>query len=259
MKEIWKDIQGYKNLYQISNLGRVKLIGRDKKMPNGGIVHFDEQIMAPAISKDGYVKVSLSDTKGKRKSFRVHRLVANAFIENPDNKPQVNHLDENKQNNRVDNLNWVTAKENLEWNDLQSRMHKTLENDPRQSNQVIAIKLSNLKVTKFPSYNEVKRQGLVKSVSAVQAVVSPKYTKRYANGYTFLSAKDFITNQQKEHAFKVAHQLYIETLPKPILVTNVKTGASKIYESQREASKILGITKGNISSALHTGGNSKRI
>lgn len=105
MEEIWKDIDGYIGRYQISNLGRVKSILRFSK----GI---KVKILKYKIDKYGYLRVTLSKDN-QQKIFFVHRLVAKAFIPNPENKPQVNHIDGNKQNNKVNNLEWVTNQENV--------------------------------------------------------------------------------------------------------------------------------------------------
>lgn len=96
--EIWKDIEGYEGIYQISNLGRVKSTRKNiiRNNQNG---------------KDGYKIISLWN-KGKGKTFSIHRLVAETFIPNPDSKPVVNHIDGNKQNNNADNLEWCTNSEN---------------------------------------------------------------------------------------------------------------------------------------------------
>lgn len=95
--EDWKDITGYEGLYQVSNLGRIYSCRYDR-------------ILTP--SGDKYLHVVLS-TNNKPKSVLIHRLVADAFISNPENKPQVNHIDGDPTNNVVDNLEWMTAQENI--------------------------------------------------------------------------------------------------------------------------------------------------
>jgi hypothetical protein len=98
--EIWKDIEDYEGLYQVSNYGRVK------SLKKGAL------IMKPQTSKDGYKKINLR-RDNKTFSFKTHRLVAKAFILNPDNLPEVNHIDGNKINNHVSNLEWITHAKNM--------------------------------------------------------------------------------------------------------------------------------------------------
>lgn len=100
MSEIWKDVKGFEGFYQVSNYGNVKSITRYMKMLN------------PSKDKDGYRYVKLKH-KGKEKHCRVCRLVAIAFIPNQEGKNIVNHIDTNRENDRADNLEWCTAKENV--------------------------------------------------------------------------------------------------------------------------------------------------
>jgi hypothetical protein len=114
-EEIWKDIPGYEGKYKISNYGKVvsyswtRFFGTDNKAR----IDYPEIQKKIHINKDGYPVVGLS-IKGKEKKFRVHKLVALTFIPNPENKPEVNHKDANKQNNHVNNLEWATHQENMD-------------------------------------------------------------------------------------------------------------------------------------------------
>lgn len=101
--EEWKDILNYEGLYQISNLGRVKSLPKDSHNQ-----YNTERILKPFVGKDNYSRVILTKSK-KHKSYYIHRLVAEAFIDNPNKFSVVNHIDENKQNNNVNNLEWCTA------------------------------------------------------------------------------------------------------------------------------------------------------
>lgn len=101
MKEIWRDVVGYEGDYQVSNKGRVKSFKKKK-----------ETILKPSKGERGYHSHGLIRNR-KSKSLRAHRLVAMAFIPNPENKKCINHIDCNKINNNVDNLEWVTHKENM--------------------------------------------------------------------------------------------------------------------------------------------------
>lgn len=113
--EIWKGIRGYEDMYAVSNMGRIKSL--DKILPHRihGTWHIKERILRPAPNGpkgSKYLSVSLNVGRGVLVSLRVHRAVAEAFVDNPDGKTQVNHIDGNKFNNRADNLEWVTPQEN---------------------------------------------------------------------------------------------------------------------------------------------------
>lgn len=110
MCEIWKPVIGYEGHYEISNYGIVKSISRIIVDKNGRISKKNELILKPGINRDGYLQVGLS-INNKLFSHYVHRLVAEAFIENPFNKTTVNHKDGNKLNNHISNLEWATKSE----------------------------------------------------------------------------------------------------------------------------------------------------
>ena len=97
--EEWKSISGYEGRYQVSNLGNIRSLISNK-------------ILKPRVDKDGYLKVILYSEDKSRREYRLHRLVAETFIPNPNDLPQVNHIDENKTNNSVSNLEWCTSKQN---------------------------------------------------------------------------------------------------------------------------------------------------
>lgn len=113
-EEIWKDIEGFDGDYRVSTLGRV--MGYEKSWVSGEfgniIKTLPDRLILLSNDKDGYEKFPCR-SDGKNKNFKVHRVVAMAFIPNPHNKPQVNHINGIKHDNRVENLEWSTAKENI--------------------------------------------------------------------------------------------------------------------------------------------------
>lgn len=106
MEEVWKDIQGFEGIYQVSNKGRVRSLDRYVECADS-FRHYKGKIMKQDKKKNGYMQICLRRQKIQKQAL-VHRLVANAFIPNTDNLPDVNHKDENKENNSVENLEWCT-------------------------------------------------------------------------------------------------------------------------------------------------------
>ena len=163
MEEIYKDIEGYEGLYQVSNLGNVKSLNYHNTKK--------EKKLCKIKNKCGYLYVNLWK-QGKQKNYFVHRLVAQAFIENPNNYSCINHKDENKQNNVVSNIEWCTYKYNCNYGTRNSRagksISKAMTNNPKRSKvmtnntkiskQVCAYKNGKLVIV-FPSTMEAQRQG----------------------------------------------------------------------------------------------------
>ena len=182
MEEQWKDIQGYEGLYQVSNLGKVKSLN---------YLHTGkEQILKPG-KNNGYLAVVLCKN-GKVKTFKIHRLVATTFISNPLNKPCVNHIDCNPQNNNVDNLEWVTQRENIQYAyklgrkksgfENVSAEQRAINNKKFKSKPIIAINLTTSEEICFESIREAGRQ-LNLSAGHINDVLKSRY--KQTKGYTF--------------------------------------------------------------------------
>lgn len=153
MQEIWKNIKGYEGAYQISNLGNVRSLDRYVKDKNR--TQFIKGKRLKKGKRNTYYVISLNKN-GSRKSYQIHRLVAEAFIPNPNNYPVVNHIDENRTNNRIENLEWCTQKYNI--NHSKRKMYstkkakvssKTNEKYINIKNNKYRVAISQLKVEKY--------------------------------------------------------------------------------------------------------------
>lgn len=163
MEEIWKPVVGFEDLYEVSNLGRVKSVGRYENGHTGkkySMVYFrKEKILKPSLRK-GYPFVSLRKD-GKAYNKNIHRLVAEAFIPNQYNLPMINHKDENPLNNIVDNLEWCNAKYN---NTYGNRLKKSAAKTSKPINQ---YDLEGNFIRQFKSISDAKRQTGVNNISMV--------------------------------------------------------------------------------------------
>lgn len=110
-EEIWRDVPGYEGYYQVSNHGRVRGLDRFIKSKNGSRQKINGKVIKPRVSESGYISVQLRKN-GKVLHTNLSRVVAQVFIPNPENKPEVDHIDTDKTNNHVSNLRWVTRYEN---------------------------------------------------------------------------------------------------------------------------------------------------
>lgn len=154
--EFWKDIEGYEGLYQVSNKGRIKSLKRIIDTTKYKKI-VGESIKKQFLGTNGYMMTVLSKN-GRKSPKMIHRLVANAFIPNPQNLPQVNHKDENKLNNNADNLEWCSRKYNCQYGTRNKRV------GDKQSKTVYMYDLSNNLLDTFTSTVEAsKKLGLTQS------------------------------------------------------------------------------------------------
>lgn len=191
MKEIWKDIQGYENLYQVSSMGRVKSLNYKRTGK--------ERILNPQKDKNNYLKVSLSKEE-KIKQYFVHRLVAQAFIPNPDNLPQVNHKDENPNNNCVDNLEWCTQKYNINYGtrlERCSKAHKgrkhTQEHNERmgKAHRKPILQLSKSENIILGKYNSVTQASKELNINRGNISSCCKEKYKSCGGYRWMYLNDY--------------------------------------------------------------------
>ena len=154
--EIWEDINGYKSLYQISNKGNVRsldrIIFRKNKIP----IHVRGKTLTAVIAPNGYPVVALwKDNRGK--TVYIHRLVAETLIPNPHDYPIINHKDENKANNCVENLEWCNMLYNNNYAARNQRLSLSLKNNNKLSKKIIQYSTDNQFIKEWNSIREIER------------------------------------------------------------------------------------------------------
>jgi len=171
---MFKDVN-LNNNYMVNEIGEIYSKRKDK-------------ILTPKLNYDGYLRIQLWN-KGRNIFVSIHRLVAEAFIPNPDNKPFVNHIDGNKQNNRVDNLEWCTQQENIK-HAYKMGLSKVELNNPNTSTKVHQIKNGDI-INTFPSTMEAERQtGICRSnISLACRTKKKNGSLRVVGGYNWKYVK----------------------------------------------------------------------
>lgn len=179
MNEIWKDIKGYEGLYQVSNLGNVRSV--DRIVLRNGIQVPRKGKILNQIKFGDYLTVHLSKN-GIKKHFRIHRLVAEAFLSNPDNLPIVNHKDYNVFNNNVDNLEWCSYKYNNNYGSRNQKLSNTRTGKSAYI-KVIQTSLTGDFIKEWSSVKEIT-DTTGYSYGYLLMVLSGKYESAY--GYKWL-------------------------------------------------------------------------
>lgn len=183
--EIWKDIHIPNYEYQVSNLGRVR--SKNRKVSNHtGIVEKKSQIMKPHINYKGYAICCISN-KNKKKNISIHRLVAIAFIPNPNNYPQINHIDGNKQNNCVNNLEWCNNSLN-QLHAYKMGLNKRVEDAGRKRIQICKIDMKTKEIIDI--YNSINDASKENKLNAANINSVRKGKRNHCGGFIWKEIKE---------------------------------------------------------------------
>lgn len=177
--EIWKEIIGFWN-YEISNYGRVKKL---KTKYRKSLIRKQE------IHRQGYLRVTMLNDNGNRKTKYVHRLVAKAFIPNPENKPEVNHTKEIKNLNWWDELSWMTQIENNNFGSRKDKVRKSSRNGVL-SKPIVQLSLNGEFIREYPSAQEADRMGHTQALVSLCARGGAKTH----HGYKWMFKSDYVNN-----------------------------------------------------------------
>jgi hypothetical protein len=192
--EIWKDIIGYDGVYQVSNLGRVKSLQRAIKTPSGAGCS-KERILALVTHKQGYKKAQFSKNC-KNKAMFVHRLVAIAFIPNPNSFKEINHKNGIKDDNRICNLEWCNGSHNVRHAIENNLMKKRSGFENAKSRPVIRIDANGKLLGVFPNIGAASKRCLISSTTIrtfCEGKVKNPYTKTY---WRYMDKEDAIEMSQ---------------------------------------------------------------
>lgn len=188
MEEIWKDIKDFEKRYMVSNYGRIKslskFVNNNPKSKEIGY-YSKEKILKTFDNTKGYKLVKLYKDN-KKYIKKVHRLVAETFIPNIENKPQVNHIDGNKQNNNIYNLEWVTNKENIKHAWENNMCKKRIGKENKLSKKVYQFDLNNNFIKEWSSVEEARK---TLHISNISSVCNKKRNK--AGGYIWRYGKQY--------------------------------------------------------------------
>lgn len=176
MEEIWKDIPSYEGYYQVSNLGKFRSLPRVIKYKQNGTRNYPAKSLLTETTRDNYQRIVLMKN-GVKIRYQAHRLVALTFIPNPENKPYINHIDGNKSNNNVTNLEWCTASENMIHAD-KTGLRDMSKHHPSNSKKIKCIETGEI----FCSYYQAIKW-LGKTTNSLSALV--RGTKNYGKAFGY--------------------------------------------------------------------------
>lgn len=235
MEEVWKDVVGYEGLYQVSNTGKIR--GLDRLSSCNQFV--SGKIKEQRHDKDGYLKVTLCKD-GNKKCHSVHRLVATAFIPNPNDFPVINHKDENKQNNYVENLEWCTVKYNTNYGTcIQRRVAKIRgkRTDDKRCKTIYQYSNEGILINTFLSIGDASRSLNIRK-STIKDILHGRRIQREGFVLSFVeSDSETIIKQVRRRKIERPYQR------KRVYQYNNDKVLIKIFPSVNETAKQLEISE----------------
>ena len=228
MKEIWKDIEGYEDSHQISNLGRVKSKEREVSNGNGNTRIVKERILATHDNGNGYKSTSLGNcSKGVNNRRYIHRLVAEHFLDNTDNLPQVNHINFDRSCNVVSNLEWISVGDNHKHSNDAGRYRDGQEESMLA---VCQFDIKSLKLIETYPCASIAAEAAGCRKRHIASICMGRSIQ--SNGYLWCYEKDYIDNDYN-FSFKGFRKHIVK-------VTNIKTGEISHFVGRQEASRYIG-------------------
>ena len=183
--EIWKDIEGYEGLYQVSNMGNVRSSDRTLMVKRGNdeyVLQIKGRMLRPQTRRHGYLSVWLYRLDGNKRQESVHRLVAEAFCERKSDDTEVNHKNEIKTDNRAENLEWITHKENTNYGNAQAKRSATCKRNHTNWKPIRQYDMDGNFIKEYPSLKEAgKQNGFHMGNLSRNAHGDPQYS--HAHGY----------------------------------------------------------------------------
>lgn len=239
--EVWKDVPDFEGLYLVSNMGRIKSLDRDTKYQRRkDSVAIFRSFKGQIIKASKYGEYLICHLKRNRtqKAVKYHRVVCSVFHPNPNNLPEVNHINEIKTDNRADNLEWCTRRYNATWGTAVERLRTALINNKGNSVVVYQFTLNGDFVAKYPSANEAGRVTGIEPVNILSVCNNKKSSS--AGGYLWSYTQDptEILNKvkRKKHGLSVYGK-------RRVCQYTVNNEFVKEYDSIIDASKATGISK----------------
>lgn len=244
--KIWRDVVGFEGIYEVSECGSVRSLDRIYKRNNDGAkVRKTGRVLKQALSEDGYPCLNLKNAeKGLKKSLKVHRIVAEAFVDNKDHYLEVNHIDEDKKNNNASNLEWCTRKHNMNHGTAMERMVKSpgfIKARQESMKPVVGVSLSDGKRIRFESLSKADENGFPRRNVQAAIIGSDKSCR----GYVW-----FFEDEFNEAGIKIKIK---EATKKLVVQKDLNGCVVGIFGGIKEAGAHVERDSSNISRACTTG------